>query len=154
MMKIAKELWARNSEKLREKIAKSIDHNGWDYEDLVKMTFDVIFNENSENFELNVESITAIDNGDYQGTIMFLIPFLTYQPSAHEYMMTYACYGSCSYCDTLQGIQDYRSGKVLPTEKQVKGYLCLCKDLVMEAIVPYNTTSWAHKDMFDQVEEE
>jgi hypothetical protein len=58
--------------------------------------------------------MTVIDDGDYQGTQIFIIPTDTYQPSVKDYVMTDTYYGSCSGCDTLQAISGY--DYALPTD--------------------------------------
>ena len=75
------------------------------YLDIVKFLFENVLKPNEDN-EFDVESITLIDDGDYQGTYLFIIPIETYQPNAKEYYVTTVSYGSCSGCDTLQGIFD------------------------------------------------
>ena len=77
---------------------------------------------------LNTKRITEIDDGDYQGTLLYLIPCSTYQPSEYGYVTTYVGYGSCSGCDTLLGISNYNYG--LPTDDQVNLYLTLCLHMV------------------------
>lgn len=52
------------------------------------------------------ERITVIDHGDYQGTLLFIVAANGYQPS--DYWSCFVHYGSCSGCDTFQGIEfDY-----------------------------------------------
>jgi len=51
------------------------------------------------------ERVHQIDDGDYQGTLVFVIGCAGYQPSA--YWSVLVSYGSCSGCDTLQDILDY-----------------------------------------------
>ena len=105
MTRIMKERWDANKDKLRAVLAERTDLNTCQYEDLVKLTFEAIYNTavTSLDRKLDLEHITVVDNGDYQGTLLFLIPFDTYQPSEHQYIMTYVGYGSCSICDALQG---------------------------------------------------
>jgi hypothetical protein len=148
MLKICVRKWDENQSRLREVISKSKKHNTWDYKDLVKLTFDTIFNDCEKL--LDTDEITEIDNGDYQGTLIYLIPFNTYQPSEYQYLMTYVGYGSCSGCDTLQGIQ--RWDDKLPTEMQVSDYMTLCKDIITNTIRPYNS-GWRHDADYDTVEE-
>lgn len=82
----------------------------------------------------NTQCITTIDNGDYQGTQLFVMPMNTYQPCEYEYIMTYANYGSCSGCDTLLSIQ-YDS---VDEDTKVNDYMTLCKDLVCNITEPFN----------------
>ena len=75
--------------------------------------------------------MTVIDNGDYQGTQIFIIPINTYQPGVDEYVYTHTYYGSCSGCDTLQAIQSW-DGDELPNEEQVKDYMELALHLLQK----------------------
>lgn len=151
MLKIIRDRWDQNKEKLRDSLTSGNDFNSCDYLDLVKLSFEVVFNsgEDKTSRRLSIEEITEIDNGDYQGTLLYLIPFKTYQPSESEYLMTYVGYGSCSGCDTLQAIQDY-SDKPL-TEGQVSDFMTLCKDILTNTIKPYNN-GWRENEDYNQVE--
>lgn len=154
MLKIIKEQWDKNREVLREALHEGDDFNECNYKDLVKLAFEKIFNEGTvcgRDPILDLKNITEIDNGDYQGTLLFLIPFQTYQPCEYDYLMTYIGYGSCECCDTLQRIQDYHPNKKL-TEEQVEEFMALCKDILTNTIKPYNG-GWRYDSEFDQVEE-
>ena len=72
--------------------------------------------------------IHIIDDGDYQGCQIFIVPLKCYQPSPYQYITTYQDYGSCSGCDLLEGIRKYDSGT--PTEEQVKEYMILALHLL------------------------
>ena len=154
MLKILYEKWEKNRDALKYELSRIRDVSVLEYEDLVGLTFSVIFNDGShpefypyESLDLN--HITMIDNGDYQGTLLFVIPFKTYQPCESEYLMTYVGYGSCSGCDTLMSITGYKSGP--PTEEQVSDLLTLCKDIVTNTVKPYNH-GWRYDSLFDNVE--
>lgn len=136
MVKIMKDCWDANKEKLKEALASRTDLNSCDYKLLVELTFENIFNASRENDRLDLEHMTEIDDGDYQGTLLFMIPFDTYQPSSYEYILTYIGYGSCSGCDALQAAQDWNDEKL--TERQLSDFMSICKDLVCNAIKPYN----------------
>lgn len=77
---------------------------------------------------LDPEQIQEIDDGDYQGTLFYIIGEGGSQPC--RYWSTAVDYGSCTHCDTFQRIQDYDSGP--PTERQVKDYMTLALHLVQE----------------------
>lgn len=148
MLKIIRDKWDQNKENLRDSLSAGTNFNNCDYLDLVKLSFEVIFN-SGEECQLSIEGITEINNGDYQGTLLYLIPFKTYQPSENEYLMTYVGYGSCSGCDTLQAIQGY-SDKSL-TDEQISDFMTLCKDILTNTIKPYNH-GWRQEDGYTQVE--
>ena len=138
MTRIMKERWDINKDTLRAVLAERTDLNTCQYEDLVKLTFETIYNTAVTGFDykLGLEHITVVDDGVYQGTLLFLIPFDTYQPNEHEYIMTYVGYGSCSGCDALQAVQGW--GKEKPTGEQLDGFMDICRDLICNAIKPYN----------------
>jgi len=151
MLKIIKEKWDKNESLLRETLTQNDTLNRCSYLDLVKIAFAAIFNdEQTSGCEaLDLDEITEIDNGDYQGTLLYLIPFKTYQPSEYEYIMTYVGYGSCSGCDTLQSIQGFEDKE--PTENQIKEFMALCKDILTNSIKPYNG-GWRKNEDYNQVE--
>lgn len=155
MLKILYEKWEKNRETLKSAISRIKNVSELEYKDLVKLTFSAIYNDGDDTIpypytNLNLDRITMIDDGDYQGTLLFLIPFKTYPPSETEYLMTYVGYGSCSGCDTLLSIVDWWDDKA-PTERQVSDLLALCKDIVTNTIKPYNN-GWRNEDLFDPVE--
>lgn len=149
MLKIIVEKWNKNKQKL-EKVFRednSSTFNNCEYLDLVKLAFNTILND--KETLLDIEGITEIDNGDYQGTLLYLIPFNTYHPSEYEYLMTYVGYGSCSGCDTLQAIQDWGEDKL--SEQQISDFMELCKDILTNTIKPYDC-GWRADERFAQVE--
>ena len=89
-----------------------------------------------DNGSFDIGNLHEIDDGDYQGTLLYIIPKKTYQPSYWEYVATYVYYGSCSGCDTLLGILSY--GEDLPNEVQVKEYAELCLDILQHCKYPFN----------------
>lgn len=150
MIKYCKNKWDKNKEELRKALENYTKLNSCEYLDLLKLVVDNILNDSS-NGELdrwNSRNITVIDNGDYQGTLLFLIPNTTYQPCEFEYLMTYVGYGSCSGCDTLLSIQDYSDRP--PTREQLNDYMTLCRDMVCNMIKPYNC-GWRNEEEFEPV---
>lgn len=123
----------------------------WDYTDIVKMVCRCILNVNAieGDPDIDVDNITIIDNGSYQGTLLFMLPFDTYQPSASEYLITFVEYGSCSGCDTLQSIQ---FDDEYDDHDATDSYLTLCRHIVGNIIRPYNY-GWRNIEMFDHVED-
>lgn len=71
-----------------------------------------------------------------------------------DYLMTCVSYGSCSGCDTLLAISEYRSVEdEAPNEDDIDEYMDLCRHMVMHMIAPYNLyCGWGHQDEFDVVE--
>ena len=100
------------------------------YKTIVEKLFElVLIPEHDYSEKFNVAEITLIDNGDYQGTQLFFIPYSTYQPRADEYAFTSCYYGSCSGCDTLEGILS-DGYDAYPTEGQLKDLMTLALHLV------------------------
>ena len=152
MIKFCKEMWDKNQDTLKEALKNDFTLNECEYVDLLRLVVKHVLNNNNAGIKWSPDKITQIDNGDYQGTLLFLIPQDTYQPGEYEYLMTYVGYGSCSGCDTLLGIQDWKSN-IPPTEQQLKDYMSLCRDLVVRMIKPYNS-GWRNEEIFETVAEE
>jgi hypothetical protein len=150
MLKIILSQWEKNKDELREALSKRTDLDDLDYKDLVKLTFEMVYNNDlPSNAEyLDLDSIHEIDDGTYQGTLLYLIPFETYQPCEFEYLMSYVGYGSCSGCDTLQAIQLNWTGA-----GKINKFMQLCKDILTNTIKPYND-GWRKTDLFEHIEEE
>src|SRR5688572_8003061 len=74
-----------------------------DYQDIVAAVIEVI-NPDDDYGLPNKNKIHAIDDGDYQGTLLCVIPAVGYQPDDYWYVKV--GYGSCSGCDTLQAISE------------------------------------------------
>ena len=146
MLIYCKMKWAENNEKLRKVIEESEHHSEWDYDDLIYMVIDNILNKDGdeENEACEVawsKDIAKIDDGDFQGTILYLIHRETYQPNECEYLITYIGYGSCCVCDTLQRIQcddNYDNKDKKPSKGQVNDYMTLCRDIVTRFKHPFN----------------
>ena len=117
--------WDANKHKLEEYFKNTPLEEYRDYEDIVRKIFEL-----SINSGFNTEKMTVIDDGDYQGTQIFIIPTDTYQPSLEDYVMTDTYYGSCSGCDTLMNIHVYEDG--LPSDEQVKKFMSLALHLVQK----------------------
>lgn len=95
------------------------------------------------------EEISEIDNGEYQGTLLYLIPRKTDSPLEYDYLMTYVGYGTCSGCDTLQGIQDDIINEI--SEESLEDFMTLCRDIITRMIKPYNM-GWREDEEFTEVE--
>lgn len=156
MLKFCVEQWNKNKDKLQTDIEENFaEYNNASYRDLVVKVVDLIFNDDDADYnKFNSKNITEIDNGDYQGTLLYMIPQDAYQPSESEYLMTYVGYGSCSGCDTLQKIQmwSYGDEDVDDREKEqfTKDMMSLCLNLVQNTIKPYNY-GWRKDDRFTVV---
>jgi len=92
--------WEENKGALEQKFRDKVPGS---YLDVVRGVIETI-NAGDDYGEPNSKVIHVIDDGDYQGTILFIIPESGYQPST--YWVVSVHYGSCSVCDTLQSITD------------------------------------------------
>lgn len=153
MIKYCLGKWEKNKDTLKENLSKDPALDDCNYLYLVKKVVTMILNDGSDDGwdgeKWSVDDITEIDNGDYCGTLLYLIPRDTYQPSEHDYLMAYVGYGSCSGCDTLLEIQSYYEDDF--KEDRLRDYMALCKDIVCSIIKPYNS-GWRYSDEFEQVE--
>jgi len=73
------------------------------YDDIIKDVIKMV-SDDEDDHTPDSERIHEIDDGDYQGTLIFVIGEKGYQPSA--YWVVSMSYGSCSVCDTFQSIVD------------------------------------------------
>ena len=103
--------WDKNKDLLLENFKEK---NPSSYQDIVEKLVTIVINpylkdecsvEYPMDNGLDIDNMTVIDNGDYQGTTIYIIPYDTYQPSVSEYVITNNYYGSCSGCDTFQSIK-------------------------------------------------
>jgi hypothetical protein len=115
--------WDAHKGMLRDKFAEK---HPWNYKDVVLAVVEM-FSASSEEYDRpDPERIHEINDGDYQGTLVFVIGAQGYQPSRYWYVKV--GYGSCSGCDTLESIRSYSDGK--PTEEQINDYLTLSLHIV------------------------
>lgn len=138
MLEFAVKAWVKNKGKLEEDLRNNGDfYRECLYKDIVKKTVELVLNgeyTDEENgwFEDGFlqNSITEVNDGDYQGTLIYLIPVDTYQPSLENYLVTSVGYGSCSGCDTLMNIQGWEEGDL--SEEQIKDFMTLALHLVQK----------------------
>jgi hypothetical protein len=118
----------KSEESLRDKF---LNNHVYDYSEIVKILIEELNTNLHKNDRWDPERITEIDEGDYQGTKLFVIGEEGYQPNS--YLTTKAYYGSCSACDTLQGINECDFGESEQQDKEiVDDYMTLCLHLVQQ----------------------
>lgn len=100
-----------------------------------------------DNMNINANEISVINDGNYQGTLIFMMHKETYQPDPEEYYWTHNFYGSCSGCDALLNISEYDEG--LPNEKQVRGYMNLCLHII-QRLKPLVTEAYDYSSEEDE----
>lgn len=132
MIKEFAQAWDKYKGNLEEHIRTHEQDEYGSYDGLVRLLFAKVINPaieaDFEKFAIGYDDIYFIDDGNYQGTLVFILHRDTYQPCASDYVYTNVYYGSCSYCDTLQSIRGWEDG--LPNEQQVKDYMTLCLHLL------------------------
>ena len=97
----------------------------YNYIDIVRNVVSLITNPDEFN-DIDPNRIHEINDGDYQGTLVYVIGANGYQP--YDYWYVRVGYGSCSGCDTLQAINGYSDE--LPTEGEVADYMMLSLHIV------------------------
>ena len=129
MLKYCVDQWEKNKKNLHEALEQfDFDKEFMGYKVLMSLIITHILENkwDSENF-------TTIDDGDYQGTLLFVIPERTYQPGAENYLMTYIGYGSCSCCDTMLAI--------LESDTIVEDLMTLALHMIQRMIRPFRGES-------------
>ena len=110
-----------------------------DYKELVSWVVKMI--NPDKKYDLpDPDIIYEIDDGNYQGTLVYLTPETGYQPN--EYYIVFVGYGSCSGCDTLEAVKSdsgsrMRSltgtwGDYPPDEEAIKEYMTLALHIVQK----------------------
>lgn len=151
MLKYCLTKWDTNREVLKNALLRDDQLGFCGYEYIVKQVVRYILNDGTDanSFHVigywNAEKIVEIDHGDYQGTLLYVIPLDTYQPSDYEYLMTSVGYGSCSGCDTLQHLQCFDRAEVIDQ------YMALCKDIVTNMVHPFGC-GWRQGELDEVVE--
>jgi hypothetical protein len=104
-----------------------------DYEDIYKKLFELVVTKpNGYGDEWKWERFKVIDDGHYQGNLIFILCSNDYQPNLDDYIFTEVDYGSCSGCDTFEHIRDLQWGSEKNTDEQVKQYMTLALHMVQE----------------------
>lgn len=147
MLVFCRDQWNKNKDKLEAAFRETDLSTLSGYQTIFEMIIQYILNDNDEcNLTWDTEKITRVDDGDYQGTMLFVIPLDTYQPSADEYLMAQVGYGSCSGCDTFQNIQpwdSYNPDEVIPQ------FMSLAADIISSIVKPFNG-GWRMDERFQE----
>lgn len=125
--------WEKNKDKLEEYFKNTKQDEYSEYMDLVGLLFDIVINPELGGWDTNkfdTKNILKIDDGDYQGTEIYILHRDVYQPGIEDYVYTNTYYGSCSGCDALLGINEYEDG--VPSDSQVNDYMDLCLHLLQK----------------------
>jgi hypothetical protein len=119
------EKWDEKKDELKKVFLESHPDG---YEDILKTLISVVINPDQKDYLPCNSNIKTVDFGDYEGTLIFVVPSYDAYPS--DFWTTTVGYGSCSLCDTLQSITDNSDydedgNELKPTEKQAEDYLTL-----------------------------
>lgn len=106
-------------------LAKFKESHVANYKTLVEIVVRCI-SDDTDDKTPDYDRIHEINDGHYQGTLLYLIADKGYQPSDYWYVRV--SYGSCSGCDTLQAINGYSDEP--PTDEQAREYWTLALHIV------------------------
>lgn len=115
--------WDAHQGTVRDRFALTHPEN---YLAVVRAVVQMLADASTEYDKPDPERIHEIDDGDYQGMLVYVIGASGYQPYTYWYVTV--AYGSCSGCDTLQEIRNYDSDP--PTPQQVSDYMTLALHIV------------------------
>ena len=93
MIKDVIKQWEENKHKLEEyfRTARQEEYSG-SYKDILQKIIELVVTKKDDYNNYDASKITVVDDGDYQGTQIFLIPTDTYQPSIEDYLITHTYY--------------------------------------------------------------
>jgi hypothetical protein len=115
--------WFANLHTMREKFAAKHPES---YMDVVRVVVEMLNASTDDYDRIDPARIHEIDDGCYQGTLVYIIGGSGYQPNRYWYVKV--GYGSCSGCDTLESIRAY--GDDAPNETQVSEYMTLALHII------------------------
>lgn len=110
-------------EELREQF--SLAHPD-SYTDIVQHVVTLVSNEDDYSDSPDPSRMHVIDDGDYQGTRLYIFASYGYQP--WTYWIIKVSYGSCSGCDTFESIRGYDNDE--PSSQQVDDYMTLALHMI------------------------
>lgn len=123
MVKEFVERYMARKDELRATLAQKHPN---DYHDLICAVVSIL--RSDDDFDTpDATRVHQINDGDYQGTLVFVIGAEGYQPS--EYWYVKVGYGSCSGCDTLEAIRCGYYDEA-PTAEQIDQYMTLALHIV------------------------
>ena len=128
MIQIYIDNWYRNKDLLENYYRTTPKSEYSNYENIVRKTIELVLNTGERGFnQFDLTKLCELKYGDYSGDYLYIIP----KDSADDireciYFSIY--YGSCSGCDTLEGLNNYE--KRLPDEQQIKEYMQLSLNII------------------------
>lgn len=145
------ERWEKNKERLEKAIRESSKERmlQWDYIDLAKLVFDMVLVKPQLKGKWDPRCVAEITGDNYQGASLYVFQPDGLASNETDYIVSYACYGSCEVCDTILGIRDLvEKGE---KDNAVKEFMALCKDLVTNTVKPFNK-GWRYDEDFETIE--
>ncbi|HET8705706.1 MAG TPA: hypothetical protein VFM46_05315 [Pseudomonadales bacterium] len=115
--------WFANQESMRNKFSENHPDS---YMEVVRAVIEMLYRSCLEYDRPDPKKIHEIDDGDYQGTLVYVVSSDDYQPNKYWYVKV--GYGSCSVCDTLKSIREGSDER--PTDAQVSDYMTLALHIV------------------------
>ena len=124
--------WDQDKNKIKDFFEKNHPKN---YSDIVRQVVKMLSESDLTGFgdyeKPDPDRIHEIDDGHYQGTLIYVIGCGGYQPDKYWYVKV--SYGSCSGCDTLENIRDSNFGfdsDTNPSKDQVDQYMVLALHII------------------------
>ena len=127
------EQWDLNNHNLKQYFESTEQREYCDYKEILSLIFELVVekvDKDGVSFTIQKENIRTIDDGEYEGTIIYIIPIDRPFIDVSDYLITDNYYCSCSGCDALLSISDCESKK--PNEIQVKEYMTIALHLVQK----------------------
>ena len=121
--------WDKNKNKLEEYFNTHAQKEFDSYKNILILTVELVINpyleeKDGEIQPLDIYNTMVVGDGNYQGTLLYIIPGYEYEHYIENYIFTYIYYGSCSNCDTLLGILSSDRDK-FPNKEQTKDFMSL-----------------------------
>lgn len=118
--------WDECKHLLEEKYKKEFPQS---YESIFKDLFQIVIKDThtfGDYDKWDFDRFRVIDDGVYQGDLIFLLCTDSYQPTMNDYIVCEVSYGSCSGCDTFERIlSDGDWDSKIPSEHQTKEFMTL-----------------------------
>lgn len=124
MIKEFVEIWNKHKNELSDIYSKK---HASSYFEIVKNVVTLLNNHLDGYGIIDPNRIHEIDDGDYQGTLLYVIACNDYQPST--YYSVFVDYGSCSGCDLLQSIWSDGVEDIV-NETQLNDYMKLSLNII------------------------
>lgn len=115
--------WFANQDAMREKFTAQHPE---DYKEVVRAVVEMLSTSIDGYDKPHPRRIHEINDGDYQGTLVYVIGSWHYNTSLYWYVKV--DYGSCTHCDTLLSIRADSDDP--PNAQQVRDYMTLALHIV------------------------